>query len=358
MADVSRDQRRASLRFQGARTAVVNALRRIIMAEVPYIATYRLESRPASSKGGFVVAENTGRLHNDMLVDRIALVPIHLTRAEVEQYIPGSIVVRLRVKNDGALRRNVTSRDLSVELFGKPHPNASACYPPSPVSGEWPLITRLYPGERIDVTATLEKGTASTHAAFAVASVAAIEFSLDEDAYAAARKKILNDAELDESARSQALNFCDHITRKRLVRSADTGEPAEHTLTVVSECGLTAPEIASAAMDVLLRKFSSSALAYEARVDERTGSVLFTISGQGHTFGSVLQDVSMRDREQLGIRSVGYFETHPLEDRIVVRVDLPEGRSVEDCDHDALIASMRTQCVLELEAFRDGNGSL
>jgi DNA-directed RNA polymerase subunit L len=85
---------------------------------------------------------------------------------------------------------------------------------------------------------------------------------------------------------------------------------------------------------------------------------MFTISGQGHTFGSVLQDVCMRDRKELGIRSVGYFETHPLEDRIVVRVDMPETVDVESCDHDTIISKMRAHCVRELERFRSAHGRI
>lgn len=348
--DRARREFRREFRFTGTRTSVVNALRRIVLSEIPYVATYRDENRAAASRGGIVVSKNTGRLHDDMLVDRLALVPIHLTRSEVDQFIPGSITVHLAVHNDGTTRRDVSSKDLEVKLFGKPHPNARACYPAHPISGDWPLITRLYPGERVDVTATLEKDKARTHAAFAVASGAAVAFEEDQAAYLAQRSKIEQDDDLDEETRRHALNFCDHITRKRLFKKDGGGEPVGHILAIQSECGLSASEIVVAAMNVLVGKFTSSALTYEAREDGK-GSVVFTVSGQGHTFGSVLQDICMRDRDQLGIRSIGYFQTHPLEDRIVVRIDVA-GTDSARLEHDALFSKMRAHCARELEQVK------
>lgn len=343
--------RAADFVFKGVRTSMVNALRRIILSEVPYIATYRNEARDASSRGGFVVTHNTGRLHNDMLVDRLALVPIHLTRSEVDQFIPGSVTVRLQAKNDGASRRDITSQDLDVSLFGKPHPNAKACYVPHPATDHFPLITKLYPGEHIDVTMTLEKDVARKHAAFAVASLVAMQPHLDDDEYRAQRARIEADTTLDDDAKAQALNYCDFITRKQLISRSEDGEPTGYSLTVETECGLTPHEIVSSAMDVLLHKFSSSALSYEVSTDADARSVFFTLSEQGHTFGSVLQDLCMRDREQLAIESVGYYETHPLEDRIVVRVVLsPE--EFKRVDSEQLISKMRAHCVRELERFR------
>ena len=183
--------------YRGCRTSIVNALRRIILSEVPYVATYRDDLRPTNIVGGFIVKQNTGRLHNDILVDRISLIPIHVTRAEVDNFIPGSLTVDLNVVNRGSRRINVTSGDLRAKLFSKPHPNAAACFPPCPVTGDWALITRLYPGERIELSCTLEKSHASKHAAFAVVSVAAVQPALDESAYLQRRREIESDDDLD-----------------------------------------------------------------------------------------------------------------------------------------------------------------
>lgn len=55
----------------------------------------------------------------------------------------------------------------------------------------------------------------------------------------------------------------------------------------------------------------------------------------------------MRDRQTLGITSVGYFIAHPLESTITVRVALNEsadGTQAHNLDYSALFARMRVHC--------------
>jgi DNA-directed RNA polymerase subunit L len=338
--------KRATFTFDGVRTSIVNGLRRVILAEVPYIATFRDENRAPTSAGGFVVRENTGRLHNDMLCDRLALVPIHLTKREVDQYIPGSITVRLAKKNDGNARIDVTSKHFTVYLFDRPHPNARACYPPCPITGDWPLITRLYLGESIDVTATLEKSAARRHAAFAVASLVAMAPILDEDRFRAERSEIESAAFASAVDSRLALNALDHVERKRMIALDSEGRPKGHTLTVESEWGLTTVEIAREGADVLVRKFGSDDVTYEAKKTD--GRITFTVKGQDHTFGSILQDVGMAKREEIGIRSIGYFQPSPLHDSIVV---------VVETDQDSVCAEvfskLRSAALREIEKGKE-----
>ena len=336
----------AAKEYFDVRTTVVNALRRIMIAEIPYIATFRDDDRGVSTAGGFVVRCNTGRLHDDMLMDRLALVPIHLTREEVLNFIPGSITTDLCIVNESKVVRDVTSADLRPKLFTKPHPKGKACYPPCKITKQHALITRLYPGEKIDITATLEKGTPSTHAAFAVASHVAMDFGIDLEAY----ESKVNALEMDHAKSSakdkeRALNQLKYIGRSRLIERSSSGDPTHTTLRVESECGLSGKDIISFAEEELVRKFTTDNISFDTR-HEHDG-VSFTIHKQGHTFGSVLQEVCMRDRQTLGITSVGYFIAHPLESTIIVRVacgDAKTSMQAEDYDYGALFARMRVHC--------------
>ena len=335
-------------KFSGVRRTYVNALRRIILSEIPYIGTYRNESRTATSVGGFVVRHNSGRLHDDILVDRLALIPIHLTVAEVLNFIPGSITVQLTVKNEGKVSKNITSADLQVFLFGKPHPKGSACYPPDALSGDHILITRLYPGEALDVIMTLEKSTPSVHAAFAVASLAALAPSLDDAAYKQRLDAINSDSSLDSAAKARALNHVQYIERERLILQGPDGEPVSMTLTVESASGWKGHQIIEAALEELMHKFTTSNIAYEAKVEG--ASLLFAISGQSHTFASVFQDICMRDRERLKIKAIGYYVVHPLEERVIMRVEMPGGPAeAEAVVPDDLFAKLRVHCAGELK---------
>lgn len=329
--------------FTGTSTALINALRRCIMSEVPYIATYRDDARNDSDRAGFVVRKNTGKLHNDMLCDRLALVPIHLSQAEVDTYIPGSIVVELQVKNESNVRLDVTSKHLRVLLFDKTHPNSNQCFPRDKLTRDWVLITRLYPGQEIDVTMTLEKATASTHAAFCVSSVVASYCMLDEEKYLAERARIVEEFDGHDDI-ERKLNLHDTITRKRLIKLQD-GRPMGHHLVFESVCGLSPADIITRAAEILASKFKSSSVSYEVTDNRVAGGkdITYMVHNQGHTFGSVLQDICIDNQEEIGLDSIGYYQPHPrmlsTEDKIIVRV-VPN----LDGDPDEIFSRMKVAC--------------
>lgn len=346
------DNRRYSVDLEGVDTSVANALRRIALSDIPYIATHRCVQRSNLTKGGFVVRTNTGRLHNDMLCDRIALVPIFLTVAEVDSFIPGSITVLLDVENVGSGSVDVTSRDLRTRLFGKPHPNDRTCFPACDMTGDGVLITRLFPGEKIDLTATLEKSTASTHAAFAVASTVALQPSLDEELYRSTRREIERDQSLGDRERATSLNKHDHITRQRLIKVAKdrSGEPASHRLTIESECGFNGRDIFLRSLDILHDNFASSAFAYESTIVGN--SIRYEIRGKGHTFGSVFQDICSKNKDQLDIASIGYYLSHPLDDKVVVHVT-PRNAPVSKINHREMMSLLKVRCVRAIDELKE-----
>jgi DNA-directed RNA polymerase subunit L len=283
--------------------AVVNALRRVIIAEVPYVAV---------AEDTVVFAENTCVLHNDFLSSRLALAPIHLSRAEADAYIPGSIKIYLDVRNDGKRPLDVTTSDIRVTLHDQPHPDEARLYPPCPVSGGHVLIAVLKPGEAIRCEATVAKGHG--HASFAVASKVAFSPLLD-DAIVAER---LRQVDADDA---RAANRFEHIDRKRCWAPGPDGNPRAFRFTVESECGMTATDIVQSAVEVLQRK---CATARATVLSTSNGIATLEVAGEGHTLGNLLQSGAMDELvgegEDDALRFVGYFCPHPLEKRVVFRV--------------------------------------
>lgn len=314
-----RDGKEAGVTLRGVDVTVANALRRVIHSDIPYVAAHVGDDGRL-----FRVAANTSKLHNDMLCDRLALVPIHLTAAEVDAFIPGSIKVRVNVENKSRAPVDVTSAHFRVTLFDKPHPSPVArLYPPCPVTGDWVLLTRLFPGERVDVEVTLERNTAAVHAAYCVASMACFTYEEDAEEHARLRREI-EAAPADAGERAAALNYHDTIGRYRTFKRDTHGRPVGVSLRVESESGLGAKDILMAAAKVLLGKFAEGGV--EPEETERAGDeIRYLITNQGHTFGSVMQSVCMDRLDELGISVMGYYETHPLERKIVVRVKLAPG---------------------------------
>lgn len=283
--------------------ALVNAVRRVVIAEVPYVSLAQDE---------FEFRANTGVLHNHFLAHRLMLAPIHLSRQEADAYVPGSIKVRLAVKNEGNAAMDVTTESMTATLHDQPHPDAARLYPADPGTGDHILLTVLKPGEMIDVTGHAVRGTAGDHASFAVVSKCAFSPELDKDLVAKGRAEA-------ESKGAMAVNRFDHIERKRLWPPGPDGNPRSFKFQIVSECGMSALDVLQSALDVLERKVAtaSPAAIRPGRVSE------IEVAGEGATLGNLLQSVAMDDlvgEPPKPLSFAGYICPHPLEKRVIFRV--------------------------------------
>lgn len=304
--------------------AVVNALRRVVIAEVPYVAATAAET---------TFFENTGVLHNHFIADRVEMIPIHLTRVEVDAYIPSSIKVHLDVRNDGKLPRDVTSGDFTVTLHDRPHPEAARLYPTSD-DGDHVLLTVLKPGERLRLESVVTKGVG--HARYASVSTCAFSPVLDPALVAERAAAAVTDREK---------NRFEHIDRKRCWRPGPDGNAREFRFILEAESGLSPREVVESAMSVLLRKCTT---AEPVVIDSSTGAdgVVITVvevAGEGHTLGNLLQSGAVDELLEDGapLKYVGYVCPHPLEKRVHFKV-------VADGDPLASFEAMRRVAVERL----------
>jgi DNA-directed RNA polymerase subunit L len=318
--------------------AVANALRRIMLAEVDNVAV---------AHASVLIAANTCPLHDDIMAKRVAMVPVKLSAAEVAAYVPNSLTLELSVKNEGKLPLDVTTADVVPFLHGRPYPERTSLLPPCPVTGDHILLTRLQPGQEIRLAATANKGTASTHASYAVASVASYGYEIDEAAAAAAREALVLSLEgADKVDRRNALNRFDTIDRQRFYLKQASGDPTGYEFVVETESGLDCSEIVGAALRVMKAKFASPAFTHDVIRGDDT-HVRFTIEGEDHTLGGVLQSTAVDHGDELGLVSTGYFKPHPLEPRISVLVK----SAAAVADPGALLTRICLLCVQRVAAL-------
>mmetsp|Transcript_41917 Transcript_41917/g.96169 ORF Transcript_41917/g.96169 Transcript_41917/m.96169 type:complete len:326 (+) Transcript_41917:79-1056(+) len=165
------------VRFEmmGIEPALANALRRILIAEVPTVAISEV-----------TLLQNTSVIPDENLVHRLGLVPIFFDPGclaartysfneddEDAQYRPDqkltdpaySVVFALQVKNpnkSSGLRKNVYSKDLVWQPQTDEQREAYGSSPPRPVADDI-LIAKLSPGEEIDCMCYCERGTGRSH---------------------------------------------------------------------------------------------------------------------------------------------------------------------------------------------------
>lgn len=315
----------------GVDLALVNSLRRVVLADVPYVALLHEPYGAGADGSRFAFLENTGALHNHILGHRMSMVPLHLSRGEAAAYIPGSIKVRLAAANEGRRAMDVTTAHAAVTLHDQPHPDTARLYPADPLSGDRPLVTVLKPGERVALEATAVRGTAARHAAFGVASLCSFRPLLDEARVSAGRA-----AAEAAPQRERALNRFEHIERLRCWQPGPDGHPSAFEFSVESECGMSALDIMLAALDVLHRKAVTATgrlvaggdaggdAGDDAGAGGGAGGAVATVevAGEDHTLGNLLHSTAMDELvgDGLPMSYAGYYVPHPLEQRFLFKL--------------------------------------
>ncbi|MCL7384801.1 MAG: DNA-directed RNA polymerase subunit D [Thaumarchaeota archaeon] len=141
------------IEFEGVPLAVANAIRRLIISEVPTMAVEEV-----------LIIENSSGMTNEVLAHRISLIPFV---SDIDRYVPpeectcGSklgcekCVVRYVLKAEaGDQPITVYSRDMVPE-----DPNTTVI----PVSGNIPIV-KLAPGEKIELELYVRVGKGKKHA--------------------------------------------------------------------------------------------------------------------------------------------------------------------------------------------------
>jgi len=141
------------IEFEGVPLAVANAIRRLIISEVPTMAVEEV-----------LIIENSSGMTNEVLAHRISLIPFI---SDIDRYVPpeectcGSklgcekCVVRYVLKAEaGDQPITVYSRDMVPE-----DPNTTVI----PVSGNIPIV-KLAPGEKIELELYVRVGKGKKHA--------------------------------------------------------------------------------------------------------------------------------------------------------------------------------------------------
>ena len=137
--------------------SLANAVRRIILSEIPTMAFYT-----ENNEGNQCSIEiNTGRLHNEILKQRLSCIPIHETDLTL---LPEKYVLEVDMKNDTDNIMIVTTEHFRIK--NKETGNyltkdeTRRIFPPSKVTNQYidfarlrPKISESIPGEQIKLTA-------------------------------------------------------------------------------------------------------------------------------------------------------------------------------------------------------------
>lgn len=315
------------------------------------------------------MVRNTSSLHNEFLGHRLSLVPLGFDENQLRALDPANgpsaldpaaYKCVLKVKNDAAVPRAVTTADFEVfDAAGakRPASEARALFPASPVTGDHILLARLKPGEEVHAECVPSIGCGRQHARWSPVSRCFFRNKIDPvavEASLAARKAALIAAH--EAAGSPPPTAAEVTTLMVQHATSDAhrcflkdafGEPAAFEFVVETETVQRPAYVVFAAFVALIDSVEAvrTALTLSGAEGSGTGGRVtvesypnmddfyqVTVRGADHTLGNLVQGLLyrlwVREGEGREVSYIGYYQPHPLEDGIVFKIKCTGGSGV------------------------------
>lgn len=314
-------KRRTTFEVHGLDTSVVNGIRRVILTDIPVMG-FLGEDTPSVT-----VEANTGRLHNEFIIHRMGVIPLHFSEEETEAFPADEWTFSLDVTNTTSDMLTVTTKDMKATKNGVAVSDAEVhrILPANPITRSHVLITRLHPGEELRLTATPVKHTARLHAGFCPVSICTYRFLTDAE-------KITKDMGI--------------LQRERTYRRNEYGDPVAFEFSLEIEAGLGATYLVSKALEILQAKVNrthTELFAEESTylkvqptgLGGETTAYEVVFQGEDDTLGNLLQSwlhrYHIRDKNTSSngydVTYAGYVCPHPLQHVMILRMDM---RNPED----------------------------
>ena len=390
LARVDENPNMLTFQLRPTKVAYANTLRRMVLIGVESVA-FRSDMNEKGQTTDVVVYENTTPMTNEMLADRIGLIPIHVK--DPMTWNPDNYVFELKVENTTEDTLPVKASDIvvkrrdvvvgaegeTVESFIEV-PNKEFFHP-DPVTGDTCLIAVLKgtlpntAGQKIHLKAKATVGTGRDHIRFSPVCQCSYGYTIDTDEakLQSQFEKWIRDSknkkpeDLKENAKLKdvlAAEFKTMEVQRCYVVDPATGEPNSfdfqvetigvQPITQIIETALKNIEAKCAKYASIDKDLPENLTVQNA--DARMKGFDFIFQHEDHTLGNLLQ--SYMDENMMGkdVTFVGYKVPHPLRDEMVVRVGMDftgEEKDASELMARVAVAKAAKECAEMFRSWRE-----
>jgi DNA-directed RNA polymerase subunit L len=288
---VSLDGYRLTAQLKSVPVAFVNALRRILLAEIPTVIVSNVR-----------ILDNTSTMTHEMLTHRVEMLPVNVTPEETGAVRDTKLTLRFLPSPDP---REVTSADFAI---AGPVPNVLL----RDRDLDTPmLLLALKPNESLHIEATLAIApTGGSHVC-----VATFQNHIDPEVAAVDRATMVAEAGDDPAAQREAgLSFDAFHIQRSFSRDKVTGRPDWFDFTVESIGVLKAKDLVRRACEVLKSKIIEWVKTPVLR--EADNAYRMETEGETFTLGQLLQELMYTGGL---VESVSRDIGHPLVPVLTIR---------------------------------------
>jgi DNA-directed RNA polymerase subunit L len=356
---ISEDERTYQFTLSPIQVSYANTLRRLILTGVETIA-FRSDMTPTGSTSDVKVEQNDTPMTNEMLADRIGLLPLCIP--DPLQWKEDEYLFVLNATGNKDQMTHVTASDFTVKQFISSDDSKEAekqelavqsapFFPPNPRTGQTCLIATLprvvgSAPQGIHIVAKATKGTGREHARFSPVSQCSYEYTLDTTPsrqetmftqWLVSAKKITA-LEKDSERYKELRREFNTMQIKRCFKVNEKGEPYSFDFTIETVGCLTVPYIVKRACEVGENMCSRYVNLQQGDVppeitisssDSRIIGYDFLVRGHDHTLGNLLQtwlvENHIEGTAEPKITYAGYCVPHPLRDEMVLRIGVEDG---------------------------------
>lgn len=345
LAKVDGNEGILSFQLKNYLVSYANTLRRMVLTGTESIA-FNSRMNDSGATSDVIIEVNTTPMTNEMLADRIGLIPIY---GDPTKWNPDEYIFKLEVTNETPDPMPVTAADFRVYQKGRPgedpilDPEGSKkFFHPDPVTGDTCVIAMLKPQlpnqapQKIKLTAKATVGTGRDHIRWCPVSQCSYAYTIDTDEgrqreyferwLENTKKLSMRKLEDDPEKKEAMIREFQTMEVQRCFKRNEKGEPNSFDF-VIETIGLQPiADIVERALLNLEKKCTLYAgeLPLDIRVqpaDARMKGFDFFFLREDHTLGNLLQTWMEDNMMESGdITFVGYKVPHPLRDEMVLRV--------------------------------------
>jgi DNA-directed RNA polymerase subunit L len=351
-----------NIKFQGSKLSftindadlsIVNAIRRIILAEVPNVA-FSFDASDIEHTD-IHINKNTCALHNEFLSHRISLIPLCYNENEINSFVDNSYRFVLKKQNNTYESIDVTTKDF--EIYDSTGNKLSETYrekilPKNPITKEYILITKLKPnlhdentpprGESIDIECIPTVANAMKHARWSHVSQCCYGNTIDQDVANAKFEDLVAQQEkelgssLTKVEREQMHKRFNTLEVYRCFKKNKYDEACSFDFKIESETALRPAYLFFKACKILLDKVSKFADNLKDSTSNSTVTInvlsgvpnfyQVVVKNENYTLLNVLQsniyNICMRQTpaQENALDYIGYYQPHPLDDQMVLKL--------------------------------------
>ena len=371
------DDRTYSFTLSPIHVTYANTLRRLILTGVETVA-FRSDMTSTGSTTDVVVRKNDTPMTNEMLADRIGLLPINVTKPLLWNEDKYTFTLKVAGNKDNTTYVKSTDFQVKEKVPTEDEPVVvpnDKFFPLNPITGDTCLIATLQPGsgptqQFIEIEAKATKGTGREHARFCPVSQCSYEYSLDENPQRIEEMFVnwLNIAKKAGSVDKGSERY-NELRRefntmqiKRCYKINEKNEPYSFDFTIETAGVLDVPYIIERACEVGENMCSRYVNIHRGELpdemnissaDSRIIGYDFLIRGHDHTLGNLLQTWLVENLIQgegtPKITYAGYSVPHPLRDEMILRIGVEDG---EEATARLALATAAKGCVEMFQNLR------